>query len=295
MKRQSLLLNAAVIALAAGASACADGGSAIDTVPATVALSQGSASVLGAAILGVSPGDDSVHFGGGRIRLSSIDSLIVTVTSVQVLPDSEIHRCHPPVGDSINGFHPGPMEGGEPHGGPGGPGGPMGPRDGCGRHHGGEFEGGHPPRPDSLLPPDTGWGSERNQWYTLDVSGSGHLNLLALPTDTANGLVLASGTLPVGEYGAARLIVSSAKIYFDTTITTAAGFTFLPNTAYTVTLPSRDNTQGIMTKAGFTLSASGADVVLTFDPNATIGGAVVTGTGDIIIRPTLTPHRGPHR
>jgi hypothetical protein len=289
-------LNAAALALAAGVSACADGGSAIDTVPATVAMSQGSASVLGAAILGVSPGDDSVHFGGGRIRLSAIDSLIVIVSSVQVLPDSEIHRCHPPVGDSINGFHPGPMEGG-PGGfeGPGGPGGPMGPRPGCGRHHG-EFEGGeHPPRPDSLMPPDTGWGSQARQWYTLDVVGSGHLNLLALPTDTSNGLVLASGTLPVGEYGAARLMVSSAKIYFDTTITTAAGFTFLPNTAYTVTLPSRDSTkQGIMTKSGFTLSDAGADVVLVFDPHATIGGAVVTGTGDIIIRPTLTPHRG-HR
>lgn len=291
MHRRSLL-SVAVVAVVAGALAgCADtGSSAIDTVPASFALSQASTSALGAAILGVSPGDDSVHFGGGRIRRSAIDSLIVTVTRVDVLPDSEIHRCHPPVGDSISGFHPGehPMGEGE-H-----PEGPMGPRPGgCGGPHP-EFEGGHPDRPDSLEPPETGWGSRQRHWYSLDVVGSGHLNLLALPIDTASGLVLASGTLPVGEYGAARLILSSAKIYFDTTISTAAGFTFLPNVAYDVTLPSRDSTKGIMTKAGFTLSAGGANVVLTFDPGATLRGAVVTGTGEIIIRPTLTPHRGRH-
>src|SRR5207237_2177153 len=134
--------------------------------------------------------------------------LIVTVTRVDVLPDSAIHRCHPPVGDSISGFHPGERPDGD---GRGGPGGPMGPRGGddCGPRPEGPRH--HPDRPDSLVPPDSGWGSEARQWYSLDVVGSGHLNLLALPTDTTTGLVLASGTLPVGDYGAARLIVSSAK------------------------------------------------------------------------------------
>jgi hypothetical protein len=279
--------------LAAGAAACADTGSSnIDTVPATISLSRTGIAALGEALLGDSGSPDSMRFGGARIRRGMIDSLVVNVSQVEVLPDSEIQRCHPPVGDSASGFRPGPHP--EGPGGPGGGEGPMGPPPGgCGRPP--HFEGGeHPPRPDSILPPDTGWGSHARNWYTLDVSGSGHLNLLALPTDTANGLVLASGTLPVGQYGAARLLITTAKIYFDTTWTSPNGFTFQANTAYDVTLPSRGagTPQGIMTKAGFTLTAAGADVVLVFDPDATLGGAVVTGTGAIIIRPTLAPHHG---
>ena len=277
-------------ALAAGVGACADTGSAnIDTVPATFSLSRSSVVALGTALLSDSGDHDSLHFGGAHIRRSMIDSLVVTVSQVEVLPDSEIHRCHPPMGDSASGFRPGPREDGEHGGGPMGP-----PPGGCGRPH---FDGDeHRPFPDSLEPPDSGWGSRPEHWYTLDVVGSGHLNLLALPTDTTTGLVLASGSLPVGEYGAARLIISSAKIYFDSTWTSPQGFTFQANTAYDVTLPSRGNgtPQGIMTRAGFVLTTAGADVVLVFDPDATLGGAVVTGTGQIIIRPTLAPHHGGH-
>ena len=273
-------------ALAAGLGACADTGSAnIDTVPATVSLSRSGIAALGAALLSDTGSDDTLHFGGARIRRSMIDSLVVDVSQVQVLPDSEIHRCHPPMGDSATGFHPGPREDGEHGGGPMGP-----PRGDCGRPH---FDGDeHPPFADSITPPDSGWGSHANQWYTLDVTGNGHLNLLALPTDTSAGIILASGTLPVGQYGAARLLITSAKIYFDSTWTSPQGFTFQANTAYDVTLPSRGagRPQGIMTKAGFTLTSSGSDVVLVFDPEATLGGAVVTGTGQIIIRPTLAPH-----
>lgn len=293
MKRHAFLLNAAGLALAAGLAGCAGDAGSADTVGATFALSQATTTSLGASILGVSPGDDSVRFGGQRIRLNAIDSLVVIVTRVDVLPDSEIHRCHPPVGDSLHGFRPGENIDGPRPPAQGGPGGMMGPGrgpHGCGpRDHGPRQ---HPPRPDSLVPPDTGWGSLQRHWYSLDVVGSGKLDLLALPTDSTSGLVLASGTLPVGEYGAARLIVSSAKIYFDTTITTSAGFTFQPNTAYDVKLPMRrDSIMGIMSNAGFTLSAGGADVVLSFDPNTTIGGAGVNAAGEIVIRPVLKPHR----
>jgi hypothetical protein len=294
MKRFNAVLTAAAFAGAlAGCGADLD---SADTVGATFALSQASTSALGASILGVSPGDDSVRFGGQRIRLSAIDSLVVIVTRVDVLPDSEIHRCHPPVGDSVHGFRPGDNIDGPRPPAEGGPGGMMGPGRGRGPHgchpRGPRGPHDHPPRPDSLVPPDSGWGSMQRHWYSLTVVGSGKLDLLALPTDSTSGLVLASGSLPVGEYGAARLIVSSAKIWFDTTITTSAGFTFQPNTAYDVKLPMRrDSIMGIMTNAGFTLSTGGADVVLGFDPNTTIGGAGVNAAGEIVIRPVLKPRR----
>lgn len=307
MKRTSLFLSAPAALLVLAAAGCDAGGSATtsDMVPATIALSQvsGTTALFASASLR-NDDDDTLRFGGARIRRRNIDSLIVEVVRVDVLPDSEIQRCHPPEGDEHHGFHPGPLPDSlhEDRGGPG-PGGmtnPDGGRPGpghdCGLHRGEGEDHEHPPRPDSLLPPDTGWGSLQRHWYSLDVTANGHINLLALPTDSMTGLVLASGSLPVGEYGAARLIVTSAKIYFDTTFTTTNGFTFDANTAYDVKLPMRDSLMGIMSNAGFTLSTAGADIVLTFDPFTTIGHAAVDAAGNIVIRPVLRPHRGepPH-
>jgi hypothetical protein len=274
------LSSAVLCALAIGATACSDGAATSDVVPASFALSQASSSsVLDAALLS---SNDSLHFGGARIMRSNIDSLIVEVTRVEVLPDSEIHRCHPPVGDSVSGFRPGMF------GGPG-EGGPMGPRGGCGRGgHPGFGE--HPPRPDSLGLPDSVRAEHAQSWYSLDISGSNRLDLMALPTDSSSGLVLATGTLPTGEYGAARLVISSATIWFDTTITTTSGFTFLPNTPYDVTLPNRNGVSSIMTNAGFTIADGASTVVLTFDANAAIRGAAVTDSGTIILKPVLRPH-----
>lgn len=286
MKRTTFL-NMMGLAMAAGLAGCGEAGSsASDTVPATVSLSQGSSAALSAAAVNVA----SIIL-GDHIRLAAIDSLMVTVTRVDVLPDSEIHRCHPPVGDSAHGFRPGRPEGpeGEGHG----PGDPMGPPPGgCGRHRALGHDDDHPPRPDSLVPPDTGWGSRPEHWYSLDVVGSGKLDLLNLPTDSNGGLVLASGSLPAGEYGAARLIVSDAKIWFNTTITSDDGVVLQPNTAYDVLLPNHHGQMGIMTNTGFTVPDGGGNVVLIFDPNVTIGGAGVTDSGQVVIRPVLRPHRG---
>lgn len=44
---------------------------------------------------------------GSRVTAASIDSLFVTVTKVEVLPDSIVAACRPPVGDPLTGFHPG--------------------------------------------------------------------------------------------------------------------------------------------------------------------------------------------
>ena len=311
MKRTTLFLSAPAALLALAAIGCDGGGSAASTdlVPASISLSQvgGTTSASASLLLNDHDDDDTLRIGGARIRRHNIDSLIVELVRVDVLPDSEIHRCHPPEGDDHDGWHPGPVPDslrgdgeGEGHG-PRDPmnpdGGRPGPGHDCGLHRG-EFgpPPGRPPFVDSLIPPDTGWGSMQRHWYSLDVTANGHLNLLALPTDTTSGVVLASGTLPVGDYVAARLIVSSAKIYFDTTFTTTNGFTFDANTAYDVKLPMRDSLMGIMSNAGFTLSTAGADIVLTFDPFTTIGHAIVDAQGNIVIRPVLKPHRGepPH-
>ena len=306
MSRIRIFLYSAGTVCSAVLAGCADSSQSASsgTVPATFGLSQGSVSALSSVASNV-----AFDVAGGPVALASIDSLIVTVTRVDVLPDSELQRCHPPEGDSLEGFHPGRPGPGGPCGGPGGgdpfgpagpgrpdprfgPGGPFGP-DGHGRDSLPERPD-HPHTPDdSIMPPGNGWGSHARDWFSLDIVGSGHVDLLHLPVDSASGLTLAAGAVPAGSYGAARLIVSSANIYFNTPITNGT-VTLAANTAYPVLLPHRPGgPMGIMTNAGFTVPTGGGSVILIFDKAATIGGAAVTDSGQVVIRPMLRPHR-PH-
>jgi hypothetical protein len=240
---------------------------------------------------------------GGRVPASSIDSLLVTVTRIDVLPDSVLAACRPTVGDSITGFRPGERGAvpgglgmGRPHAGL-----PCGPGLGLGRIVG---PGSTPPglgrifaRPDdprthadSLLPPALGWGSRLDEWYSVGVLGNGRIDLFHLPTDSAHGLVLAADTLPAGDYWAARLIVSDASVWFNTAIVTDDDVTLKPDTGYTVELPHRPGgEEGIMSTAGFTVPAGGGTVVLIFDADQMLSGGVVIHDGKVVLAPMLRP------
>lgn len=306
MPRLGVLPSIAAVAAAIALAGCgrADTSSSLAAnVAATVSLSQVSAPAFASA-------GSNLLFDvmGGRISPAAIDSLLVTVTRVDVLPDSVLAVCHPPLGDSVAGFRPGRPGEGPDRDDMGRPRNPLA----CGRGPGGgellgpdfgrPFPPGHGmdhPRPDeprthadSILPPDSGWGSRPNQWYSLDVVGSGRLDLVHLPSDSAHGLTLAAGSVPAGDYGAAHLIVSDATIWFNTTITTADSVTLQPNTAYPVLLPRRRAAQGgIMTSAGFTVPSGGGNVVLIFDASQMLAGAVVTDSGRVVLGPMLRPRR----
>lgn len=289
MKRHSFLVLAALAASVATAGCGADAASTDDIVPTRITLSQGSSALLASAASGLVA--DLVA--GGRLDLALVDSLFVTVTRVDVLPDSLIRLCHPPVGDSTRGFRPGRPAGMGQPGGMMGPGGlPCGMRRPGGPGRPGVDSGFPPPpmRPDSLRP-DSGFGRPMNHWYSLDVVGNGRVDLLRLPTDASSGITLAAGDLPAGDYGAARLIVTDATIWFNTAITTDSGFTLQPNTAYPVVLPRMAERVGLISNAGFTVPDGGGTVSLVFDANATVGGAVVTDRGRVILTPVLRPHR----
>lgn len=296
MHRSRFYLAVTGVALATAAAGCGgtDAGTTEELVPVSVSLAQSNA----AALAGVSLLADSSG-GNGPIRPAMIDSLIVTVRRVDVLPTRRLHRCHPPLGDSASGFRPGPR------GGPGNGGRPggdlvdsvvVGAIDCFRPHPDGPFGPGRGPRPerpeglaDSLLPPDTGWGSRPWHWFSLAVLANGSIDLTNLPTDSADGIVLAAGRLPAGDYVAARLIITSATIWLNTTITTDSGVVLLPDTPYEVKLPRRgDGPMGILTRTGFTVPEDGR-VLLLFDPDVTIGHAVVTSNGTILIRPVLHP------
>jgi hypothetical protein len=248
------------------------------TAQATVSLSQAVLpSAAAAASFSIADGDSGRP---GFIRRSWVDSLIVAVTQVEVLPESLLaHRHH---GERWGGRDGGP--GGMPFG-PGGPGGrPEGP--GPFGHHG--LRDSLRMRDSTILRDGFGWGHLSEDWYTLDVTGSGRLDLMHLPTDPASGLVLAVGTVPAGEYAGARLIVSAATIYFDTTFTIGET-TFVERTGYPVTIPSGPEV-GIRTRAGFTIAEGATEVELLFDPEQTIRALIVTRNGTILLAPPMLGH-----
>ena len=247
-----------------------------------LSISQGSLPALASAALGFSA--DLNDGPPGPIDPAKVDSLIVMVDSVEVLPDSLLAHRHrgepwgPPGADSeVERMGGGPL-------------GPGGHHDGDGRHF--PFgEGGLRDslrlRDSTMLRDSLGWGHLDEDWYTLAVSGSGHLDLMHLPTDTASGLLLAVGTVPAGSYRGARLFVSDARIYFNAVIASRdSAVTFKPDTGYTVTIPSGEHA-GIRTRAGFTIPEGATDVVLIFDIGATVRHAVALHDGRILIVPVL--------
>jgi hypothetical protein len=288
---------AAAVALLSGCTGGSDAASsAVPSARTTISLARvalPATAVAGAALSGGT--------GGGRIDPSYIDSLFVTVTRIDVLPDSLLAACRPPVGDPVHGFRPG--ERGQVPGGVG----MTPPWAGvpCGRGLGryGWRQPGFPgmgrifPRPDeprtlqdSLLPPATGWGSRRDEWYSVDVTENGRIDLFDLPTDSASALVLAADMLPAGDYWAARLIVSDATVWFNTAFTGDDGMTLKPDTGYAVELPHRPGgEEGIMTTAGFTVPSGGGTIVLIFDASQMLSGAVVTHDGKVVLAPMLRP------
>ena len=279
---------AAAVLVVVGAGCTVDASRTSGTAAQTsVSLSRGTLPALASASIGFAA--DVENGPPGLIDPAKVDSLIVTVDSVKVLPDSVLAAHHP----------------GEPWGPPGADstvarmgGGPLGPgsHGPGGRDH---FPFGPGGRRDSLRGRDStilrdslGWGKLDEDWYVLTATGNTHLNLMKLPTDTTSGVLLAVGTVPAGTYGAARLFVSNATMWFDTAIVVDSTLTFQPNVGYPVTIPSGPES-GFKTRAGFTVAAGQTEVALVFDAQASVRGAVVTRDGKILIAPVMDGHGHP--
>lgn len=295
MSRRTILSVVAALAAATSLAGCSGGDPASSAPGVSTSFSLARSSSSSPVVSDIHPFFDVM----GRVPASSIDSLLVTVTRVDVLPDSILAACRPPVGDSIAGFRPGEI-----------PDGPemRRPHDGhpCGRVGMGGMVGpgfGPPGMPrvfrrpdeprspeDSLLPPGLGWGSRLDQWYSVAVTANGRIDLFHLPTDSARGLVLAADTLPAGDYWAARLIVSDATVWFNTAIVTDDSVTLKPDTGYAVELPHRPGgEEGIMTSAGFTVPSGGGTVLLIFDAGQMLSEKVVVHDGKVVLAPMLRP------
>jgi len=125
-------------------------------------------------------------------------------------------------------------------------------------------------------------------WDSLAIVGNGHLDLVHLPDSAKGGLTVASGSLPPGTYRHVRVFVTGPKIYFKNPIVTPTGDTLKADTGYTVIIPSSDSTGAAMkTDEPFVVPTGGGNVPLFFDEDDTIRHVRVTGDGKIIIPPTI--------
>lgn len=131
--------------------------------------------------------------------------------------------------------------------------------------------------------PDSG---DAGAWQTVEVAGSGLINLVKLPTQTQGAFVVATDSIPASEYIDLRFFMEDLTIWFNKQIQVGQ-IVFQPNTPYTVTLPSGAQT-GLKTKARFDLPEGGAQVNILFDGTTTLANLAITGTGAIVLAPVLT-------
>lgn len=127
-------------------------------------------------------------------------------------------------------------------------------------------------------------------WQSLSLDSPVTVDLTTLPTDSASAIVLASGTVPTGDYGMVRLFVSNATITFKGPLALGGAASFDGGTAYSVTIPSEAQT-GIKTHVMFSVTAgtsgSGNAAYLFFNPAATYTNVSATGAGGIMLAPVI--------
>lgn len=142
----------------------------------------------------------------------------------------------------------------------------------------------------------TGNGQCSDLWVALTLDEPVTLDLLALPTEAESPIVLAAGSIPVGEYHMVRLFIDDATVVFAETFTVGRS-SFAAGTAYTVEIPSARNS-GIKADIDLVVEdageGTGGEVGLLFDPDATFRHVVATGNGRVLMPPVIKA-RGLHR
>lgn len=129
-----------------------------------------------------------------------------------------------------------------------------------------------------------------NGWVTLEVPAGTTLDLLSLPEE---GLPVAAGDLEAGTYGMVRLLFSDATITFNQQVVIADSLSadtlvFEAGTPYPLAIGLGDADWVMVPTAEFTVSdVEGADLVIEFDPEASIRGIAVTDDGTLVMPPVL--------
>ncbi|HXY68341.1 MAG TPA: DUF4382 domain-containing protein [Gemmatimonadales bacterium] len=202
---------------------------------------------------------DGHHWHGwwGWMRTRDVDSLVVSVTKLEVFGDTDTENAADSLADSVSADSAHKANGGDDDDGP------------------------------------NGWEEHERGWITIAVD-SAHLDLIHLPDSAAAGIKIATGKLPAGTYRHVRLFIINPTIYFDSTIVAPNGDTLKAHTGYPVTFPNADSTGATFrTDDPFTVAAVGDTVPLFFDRDDTVRHIIITGDGKIVVLPSF--HQGHDR
>ena len=273
--RNRMLLTGTLLFAASAAACSGDSTGTVASAPITLSLHQASTSGAAAAsfssLFSLTSDEDSGH--GDRpapLDTALIDSLIVTVDSVQLRPI----RPDSMDDDSVE-------DGPDADRGRGGPGG----------HHRGQGPDSLRERHDSTMRDSLGRRNDDDEdddrdhrrFFTLGVVSGGRIDLRNLPTEAEGGIVLASGSVPPGVYDRVRLVVREGFIWLNTEVVTPQGDTLPANTAIPVFFPSG----ALVVDAQLTVPDGGGDVPLIFDAAQTFAHVIVTGDGRVIVTPVM--------
>lgn len=246
----------ALVALAA--SACKDSASAPPALAsATLTLVQTTTPTLALAVA-----DSANRAQPNQISPAVVDSLMVTVRAVAIRP--RLLQFDSLAPDSVLG-------------------------DSCLRfRHGGPFD------PESTwarrgFGPPAPAGLHLEDWLVLEVVSGGRIDLMRLPTELAQGLVVASGTVPSGDYGGIALLLDSATLWLNTPVATPFGDSLAAGVGMPVEFPA----MGVFVPADVTVPVGGGDFTIVFDAALTLQAAMVTPSGKVILAPALRHRAGP--
>jgi hypothetical protein len=131
--------------------------------------------------------------------------------------------------------------------------------------------------------------AENGGWIPLELDEPVTIDFMALPVPDDSVVVLASGSLPVGDYRNIRLFVRDEFVVFTADIT-VGNVVFKMGIDHPVVIPSGDKT-GIKTDLSFTVTeddeGNEEEVNLLFDTEATFRGVTATGSGKVMLPPVL--------
>lgn len=124
-------------------------------------------------------------------------------------------------------------------------------------------------------------GETAGGFTSLDVTGAGDLDLMALPTDEASAIQLASGTLDAGTYSHIRLRYDPASVMITLNTSVDVGnATFDADVAYPLIISGGEQSGIKVQVANFVVPDGGAESVnLFFDADTSVGTVVATGNG----------------
>lgn len=131
-----------------------------------------------------------------------------------------------------------------------------------------------------------GDGITNTSWTGITLPVPVSIDLMALPVEGESPLVIAAGSVPVGEYRHVRLYVSDATIEFAGPIVIGEAHTFDADVAHPVEIPSVEQT-GITTDLAFTVADDVTEVQLLFDPAATLANVTANGAGAVMLTPII--------